>query len=385
MNSAVAGQDRRLRHIDALRAIAALLVLWRHVGDVFIHADPTGMSGGHGLQTLAESIDVGRIGVILFFLISGFVIPFSIHPERPDALGGFLIKRFFRIFPAYWLSIPLGALTGYWIWGATFTARDFAINLTLLQDLVGARAAEGLYWTLLVEWTFYVLCAVLLLTRSLGNMRRVCALTIGLAAIYVLSSLLRWMDMPLINLKVSLACWYLSLMLCGTLYRTCIVEHGTRDAKWLRAGVLGLFAGYLVILPAAGWWAIGFANNAWISCAIGMLLFILGTSFVRVSTRLTDWLGRISYSIYLFHPVVFMTMWWWLLRQPLDSAWRTQHLGVYLVANALLTIGMAAIVYRFVEEPGIRLGRQVAERWSRRRQPERLPGMPAHAEVGSAE
>jgi len=384
MNSTATGADRRLRHIDALRAFAALLVLWRHVGDVFVLADPSGVSGGGWLHTLAESIDVGRIGVILFFLISGFVIPFSIHPERPDALGGFLIKRFFRIFPAYWLSIPLGALTGYWIWGAPFTARDFAINLTLLQDLVGARAAEGLYWTLLAEWTFYALCVALLLTRSLGNMRRVCSLAIGLASIYVLSSLLRWADMPLINLRVSLACWYLSLMLCGTLYRTCIVENGARDVPWLRAGVLALFAGYLVVLPAAGWWAVGFSKNAWISCAIGMLLFVLGTSVVRVSTKLTDWLGRISYSIYLFHPVVFMAIWWWLLRQPADSAWRTQHLGVYLLANALLTMGLAAIVYRFVEAPGIRLGRNIAERWSRRHRPARAKRLPAHVEAETA-
>ncbi|GAA0704071.1 acyltransferase [Dokdonella soli] len=367
MNSILVGEDRRLRHIDALRAIAALLVLWRHVADIYVHADPSGMAGGRWLRAIADSVDVGRIGVIVFFLISGFVIPFSMHAGRPAAVGSFVIKRFFRIYPAYWLSIPLGALTGFWIWGNEFSARDFAINLTLLQNVLGARPAEGLYWTLLAEWTFYALCVVLLLTNSLANMRRVCALAIGLGLAHALAEVTRSLGMPLLDAKVSLACFYLSIMLCGTLYRTCVVDGAARRAPWLRASVYALFAGYLAILPAAGLLMTGAERDAWIPCALGMAVFIGGTSWLRVSTRLTDWLGRISYSIYLFHPVVFMALWWWLLQQPATSWWRTQHLGVYLFVNAALTIVVAACVYRFVEKPSIACGHRIASRWAQYR------------------
>lgn len=358
---------RRLRHIDALRALAALLVLWRHVADFFVQADPSGNAGGHWMQVVADKADVGHIGVIVFFLISGYVIPFSIHPGRPAAVGSFLIKRFFRIFPAYWLSIPLGALTGFWIWKQPFTVQDFLINLTLLQSLVGARAAEGLYWTLLAEWTFYALCVALLLSGSLANMRRVCALSITLLSVYLLQLAANRMGMPVANAGVGIACFYLSIMLCGTLYRTCVVEEGGDDAPLFRAGVYALFAAHLLVLPATGWWLVGFGSSPWISSGAGFAVFIVGTRWLRVSTRLTDWLGQISYSIYLFHPVVFMALWWLLTRQPVGSWWRTQHLGVYLLINAVLTIAMAALVYRFVEKPGIRLGHHGAQRWVRRR------------------
>lgn len=367
MAATIPAEDRRLRHIDALRALAALLVVWRHVADVFVQADPSGVAGGRWLQVAADNLDVGHIGVIVFFLISGYVIPFSIHADRPAAVGSFLIKRFFRIFPAYWLSIPLGALTGFWIWGQTFSAIDFTINLTLLQTLSGTRAAEGLYWTLLVEWVFYALCVVLLLSGSLGNMRRVCALAVLflLAYMVALASSTFGIHIPLLSLRLGVAWFYLSIMLCGTLYRTCIIEGAGMRSGWLRFGVYGLFGTYLVLLPAAGLWRAGFGHSPWISCAVGMMLFIIGTRWVRVSTSLSDWLGRISYSIYLFHPVVFMAMWWWLLRQPPGSWWRMQHLGVYLLANVGLTIVLAAFVYRFVEKPGIALGHRCAANWAR--------------------
>jgi peptidoglycan/LPS O-acetylase OafA/YrhL len=366
MAAMIPAEDRRLRHIDALRALAALLVLWRHVADVFAQADPTGASGGGWLRSLADNLEVGQIGVIVFFLISGYVIPFSMHAGRPAAVGSFLIKRAFRIFPAYWLSIPFGALTGFWIWGQTFTARDFAINLTLLQNVLGARPAEGLYWTLLAEWTFYALCVVLLLSGSLGNARRICALAAALALVHLLTAFTHWQGAPLLDVKLGIACLYLSVMLCGTLYRTCIVDGGARTSRGLRVNVYALFGGYLVILPVVGFLANGFAHNAWIACAIGMSIFVIGTQWLRVATRLTDWLGQISYSIYLFHPIVFMTLWWWLLRQPVGSWWRTQHLGVYLLVNGILTIALAAVVYRFIEKPGIRLGHRCAEIWTRR-------------------
>lgn len=365
---APSADGRRLRHIDALRAIAALLVLWRHVADFFVQADPSGNAGGRWLQVLAEKADVGHIGVVVFFLISGYVIPFSIRADQPAAVGSFLIKRFFRIFPAYWLSIPFGALTGFWIWKQPFTAQDFAINLTLLQSVVGARPAEGLYWTLLAEWAFYALCVGLLLSGSLANMRRVCVLALGFLSVYVLQLATKSMGLSLAGANMGIACFYLSIMLCGTLYRRCLVETGSCDSPRLRLGVRALFAAHLVALPMAGWWVAGFGHSAWISSGVGFAVFIVGTRWLRMATRLTDWLGQISYSIYLFHPVVFMALWWWLLRQPTTSWWRTQHLGIYLLVNAGLTIAIAAFVYRFVEKPGIRLGHRCAEIWTRHTQ-----------------
>jgi peptidoglycan/LPS O-acetylase OafA/YrhL len=356
---------QRLRHIDALRGIAALLVLWMHVAERYVTLGGGHAIGGRWLFESAQAVDVGRIGVVAFFLISGFVIPYSIRPDRPAAIGTFLVKRLFRIYPAYWLSVPLGALTTYWIWGRPFGAVDFALNLTLLQDLFGARPAEGLYWTLLVELVFYGLCVGLLLARSLDRPRRLCVLAIVLGFVHSLAMLMRWLDAPVLDSSLAFWCLNLSFMLCGALYRGCVVEGAARHDRVLRLGMYGLLAYYLIVFPVATASAIGLERNAAISYALGLLLFIGGVSGVRVATRLGDFLGRISYSLYLFHPVVFQALLWWLLRQPEGAWWRSQHLGAYLLVNAVLTIALAALIHRWIEAPGIRLGQQCAARWAR--------------------
>jgi peptidoglycan/LPS O-acetylase OafA/YrhL len=365
--SAALPRERRLRHIDALRAIAALLVLWLHVAETFVVLDPSGRSGGRWLYDIVRSIDVGRVGVVTFFLISGFVVPFSLRSDRSAPVAEFVIKRFFRIYPAYWLSVPLGVLSGFWLWGRAFGGRDFLLNLTLLQDLFGAQSAEGLYWTLLVELVFYALCIVLFLARSLDSMRRVCMLAIALGVVFSLAMLMQWQGRPLMSTPAAFWPLNLSIMFCGTLYRRCVVEGGAAQDPLLRAGVAGLFAFYLMVFPFCAVLVAGFERNAAIAYALGVLLFVVGVSVVRIATRLTDWLGRISYSIYLFHPVVFMSLLWWLQRLPATSPWRNLHLGIYLLVNALLTAALATLVYRFVEKPGIELGRRCAARWSRRR------------------
>jgi peptidoglycan/LPS O-acetylase OafA/YrhL len=81
LSTDAAPTHERLRHIDALRGIAALLVLWRHVADAFVDIGPN--VGGRWIAQWADMVDVGRIGVVAFFLISGYVIPFSIDPTGP--------------------------------------------------------------------------------------------------------------------------------------------------------------------------------------------------------------------------------------------------------------------------------------------------------------
>ena len=90
----------RFAALDALRGIAALLVVWQHTSEYFIN-QPGMPPDGSGMLELFKAIDPGRIGVICFFLISGFIIPSSLRSNGNAPLTEFSIKRFFRLYPAY--------------------------------------------------------------------------------------------------------------------------------------------------------------------------------------------------------------------------------------------------------------------------------------------
>ena len=337
-------------------------MLWLHVVNGYHALSPATAAQGRWLDELFASIDIGRIGVVVFFLISGFVVPFSIHADSAAPVRGFAIRRFFRIFPAYWLSVPLAAFAFFWIQGSPFSARELLVNLTLLQDVVGVRPAEGVYWTLLVELVFYALCIALLLGRSLFSPRRLAIIAASLALLHVVAMFMYWLGKPVAS--VSLAFWplNLSLMFCGALYRLQATAARDRITSTILPA-LAVF--YVLALPLGAALAVHKVPTYTIAYALGFVVFVAGTRFVRIETQLTDWLGRISYSVYLLHPVVAELIYVGLLRQPVESIWRTQHLAVYLAVVTLLTLGVAALAYRFVEAPAIRLGHRLASRRDR--------------------
>jgi peptidoglycan/LPS O-acetylase OafA/YrhL len=352
----------RLRYIDALRGIAALLVLWLHVANSFRAVSPQTASHVRWLNDFITEIDIGRVGVVVFFLISGFVIPFSIRPGNGAPVGSFVIRRVFRIYPAYWLSVPLAAWVFFWYVGAPFSSGELLANLTLLQSLFGVRHAEGVYWTLVVELAFYALCIALLLTRSLYSARRIALLAAALAIMHVFAAFMLWLKHPVVDVAASFWPLNLSVMLWGALYRL----DATSTDRFASAMLRLLAAFYVLVLPIGAALATHAPQAYAISYALAVVVFVLGTRVVRIETRLTDWLGRISYSIYLFHPIVFQPIYLWLMQQPGDSPWRTQHLAVYLVANLVLTLIAASLVFRFVERPAIRLGHRLATRYEQR-------------------
>jgi peptidoglycan/LPS O-acetylase OafA/YrhL len=348
----------RFGYIDTLRGLAALLVVWLHASHSFYNLSPATASRSYWLHDFIVSIDIGRIGVVVFFLISGFVIPFSIKPTSSAPIGSFAIRRLFRIFPAYWLSVPLAAFVFYWALGQPFGSRDLLVNLTLLQSFFGVRDAEGVYWTLPVELVFYGLCITLLLLRSLHAPRRIALLCAALMAVHAFGAATFWLGRPALTLEHSFWALNLATMLWGTLYRFQPSNDFIATLIFRGLGIT-IVAAMPLATTIVGKWPPIYT----VSYALGFIVFIIGVRFIRIESHITDWLGRISYSIYLFHPIIYQPMVTWLRELPATSAWRTQHLATYLAATILLTLAVATLIFRFVEEPMIRLGHRLATRY----------------------
>ncbi|GAA4072465.1 acyltransferase family protein [Streptomyces sp. NPDC059095] len=156
----VAAPVSRLRALDGLRLVAALMVALYHYGgrsgDI---SRGWGASPKKLFPSAHEWFSYGCLGVQIFFVISGFVICMS-GWGRP--LRSFFASRVSRLYPAYWaaLIIITAVFALPWVVYKTVTPSEFVVNLTMLQMPVGVPRVLGVCWTLWAELRFYALFAV---------------------------------------------------------------------------------------------------------------------------------------------------------------------------------------------------------------------------------
>ncbi|MEU3978816.1 acyltransferase [Streptomyces sp. NPDC026672] len=175
----------RLRALDGLRLLAALMVAFYHYGG---RGGPVGDAWGTSPQqqfpTLHTAFSYGCLGVQIFFVISGFVICMS-GWGRP--LRSFFASRVSRLMPAYWVAVVL--VTAVFALPAvayrTVSPSDALVNLTLLQEPLGIDRVLGVDWTLWAEIRFYALFALLVVLPGASRRRVIlfCACWIMAAAI----------------------------------------------------------------------------------------------------------------------------------------------------------------------------------------------------------
>ncbi|PAU45758.1 acyltransferase family protein, partial [Streptomyces albireticuli] len=154
------GSGGRLRALDGLRLIAALMVALYHYGGRGGEIGQAwGASPRREFPTLSGAFAYGCLGVEIFFVISGFVICMS-GWGRP--LRSFFASRVARLYPAYWAAIALVTLAFAlpWVTYRTVSFSDTLVNLTMLQQPVGAQRVLGVCWTLWAELRFYALFAL---------------------------------------------------------------------------------------------------------------------------------------------------------------------------------------------------------------------------------
>lgn len=347
--------EDRSSHVDSLRAVAALLVVWIHSSELFAP-----FAGGSVLHDIALRYDFGRIGVVAFFGVSGLLIPTSLRADRDRPGRAFLIRRVFRLFPAFWLSVPLGVLAIWTLFGRQIGAGEIALNLTMIPDLLHARPVMGLYWTLKYELGFYVLCLALfeagvLHRRYAAALATTLFLALYLAGFAALVVLHRQKpgDLGVIALNFG-------ILFLGALWRRHLDGRLDRLERLALGGALALV---FVVTPAACAYAIfgHGSDNAFfvrfpVSYAAGVALFVAMTSFAKVRWRPLAWVGLVSYSLYLLHPVVLYAMTYVIQSRGQGAG---LPVGVQMAAGAALSILLAAVAFYLVEKPAIDLGHRL--------------------------
>jgi peptidoglycan/LPS O-acetylase OafA/YrhL len=350
----------RYANIDALRGFAATLVIVRHASDSMCTV-PAAVHTGAMLCNVSQAIDLGRVGVVAFFAISGFVIYPTLRGALWDGTQKFLIRRFFRIYPAYWLSLIVGYLILWMAMGRSLTPAQLCANASMLSSLFGAPYVLGQYWTLEVELVFYVLIVGMFVLGVIRSPTVLAGVVIACIALQT-AMVMRWVftgvdpQWGVIGLNVATMFW-------GALFRQ---WHDTRRG-W---GSTGVETPRLAVLLSIATLAIAVPlavilirhrhpesmPSLW-GHALGMCCFAMTVLFVRGVPKVLAWLGAISYSLYLLHPVVMHVI-WRMAMQP-DSAVPRLGIAPLVVTTIACSVVVAAVSYYGVERPAIATGRRL--------------------------
>ncbi len=321
--------------LDPMRGIAALaVVLFHYSGSIL----PT------LLPNPAKPVfSFGYLGVQVFFVISGFVIPYALQRSGYtwQDLGRFMARRFVRIAPPayvaalfmiayYYLSI---LINGHPVEGNEIPAlglRSVLANLTFTVPYLHTNWFNFVYWTLTTEFEFYLMIALLfplIADRSPGW-----------RVAMVLSALVLF---PFFKGPIFLH--YSTYFLLGMLvflWR----ETGT-DRRLL----VSMFV--LASIQVA-------AHRGYLELGASVLAVAVIMAAPKARSRATDWLGKVSYTLYIIHaPVGYFAE--AVLKRLIGEDLGTWGKLVMLLVYTGIALLLAEPFYRLVERPFLTLSKRI--------------------------
>ena len=343
----------RLRELDGLRGLAALGVVLSHLTTTFDETHP-------GRPAPAFRFAEGGYGVQLFFLISGFVILMTARRARRPS--DFVIARLSRLYPVYWIALSLTTLLLLLFAAPSAAPRlgVFLANLTMVQRWLLVENIDPVYWTLAVEMQFYALILLLLVaTRARLNTRLLLGVALTWIVLSVVVAMIASPHSQGIAANAVATPWKILLNLTlaeyGPLFMAGCLAYLARlgEGRW---GWSGVAAASAVIVAAL----LHSPKAALIVAGISaVFLLVVARPRTRILLwRPIQWLGLVSYSLYVFHtvPTALVT----------DSL--IPHIGRNAaMAGALLTAFVTAgVLHRLGEVQGTRLLRTLLIKAQRR-------------------
>ncbi|MFF4050400.1 acyltransferase family protein [Streptomyces chartreusis] len=388
----------RLGWLDALRGIAALVVVFDHSSYAFM---------AEFRRELMPEFNTSRYGIMVFFLVSGYIIPASL--ERRGSVRKFWMGRLFRIYPL-WAAVVAALLVADQLGVAR--ARDFGgqsavsvavAHVTLLQELLGTPNLLLVLWTLSYEMAFYLLVVALFTVRLHHRSAEVSVILAVLAAVSVVTGV----TLPSsalsgavgTGLLIALAASGMVVAICcasakSAALRVCggvvggvlalvLVPFNGGVPMWEGLVILAvMFLGTVVYRAERGeitWWFAACAAMLVVACAVGsaslygdsdnftqrgwIVAFVLavvtfGAGLALRHRRIPGWLvglGTISYSVYLVHPVLLA------VSDGTIGRWERDN-PVLEVAFYAVLLPVCVLTYRCIEAPGQAWGRKLIGR-----------------------
>lgn len=313
----------RYHEIDVFRGIAILSVLFFHY--------TTRYNQIYGYDKMLFAFPYGYLGVYFFYIISGYVIYMSVI--NIHTWFDFILNRFARLYPTYWVSIVLTffMVSLFSLPGRQTSFRDALINFSMLQDWIGVKHVDGVYWTLSRFVSFYFIIFIIHILNLKQRIVGVCLFWLFLIFIS------KFLQLKGINIPGKISLLFLlkegCFFIIGIMFYM-IKQNGNKFLYNLviASCLIGIF----------------FINGKLFFMAALMftLVFIL---FVKeyltfINNRLLIWLGGISYSLYLIHQNIGYII---------INFLKLLHINYFLIVliPTIISLVIASIITHYIERP----------------------------------
>lgn len=324
---------KQVNIIDSLRSFAALSVCLYH-----FMCTTTGLIFQESVNAFFTE---GQNGVLIFFVISGFIIPWSMYQKnyRLSSLFKFLAKRLIRLEPPYLLSILL-------ILGVVFIKSKFHIGIESTDPISAKRIdlhfgylinffpdykwLNNVYWTLAIEFQYYLIMSLMFLLFIHKKLSiRIIAYLLCFAGAYFIP------DSTLSHYPA-----YAPLFLYGI----CIFQYKVKiinAVECFTVIALCFIYNYTII------------NVSFACYGLVTALIILFCSEYKIPVL--NWLGKMSYSIYLIHPVIGAAVINFLCRYAVTNFQKI----LIVMAGLAVTFVSSYVMYILIENPFKKLSSKI--------------------------
>lgn len=361
-------QDNRIAFLDYLRVISVFSVLIGHrywnvlsgaINDPSVHSSLRVFLN----EVVAPLASGGGFGVVIFFLISGFIIAEVLSRETTTE---FLIRRFFRIYPLYIFAVAV-EITVSNAWGAV-SIHQLLIKAFLIGDFFNTwYALNGVEWTLRIEVLFYLFAGILRLLPPRGGFdNKKYILTILFLAVLLLNLTAPFPD----DLFIGYTSIYAPFTLLGVGF-------------WLfhkkTVSILSFFS-FTIFVLLNYFWMISVYQSFWINQHFAVLAVFVFTIFYSMRkilprSKFIYEVAQLTYPIYLFHNFLIAyieeNVAGWNLPdiEPITRL-MAENLGWVLILpkiqfiSFVIFIAFCMFTQKFIEEKAIRLGRVLSKKFS---------------------
>jgi exopolysaccharide production protein ExoZ len=346
----------RYRNIQGLRAIAALMVVSAHI--------PMPTQSAKQFFSL-----VGGLGVDIFFVISGFIIYHAMRRSlasmdivgRGWAAYAFAMKRFIRIYPLYWIVFGTSSLIMAWAPPTEAPRESLFQLLVLIDNLPNYRVSVA--WTLTFEVYFYAVTALSLLLfarRAMAGMAIWFAIVGGAVLLGLWFPWGRPLDFVFAPILLDFLLGIAVAMLVDQGFRRFHVALLAFPLIWMSIGAPLLMPSTFA-LNVARWGRLAAISRAFaihvVCWGMPAAILIYGILVLEIHQRwimprVLQYLGNASFSIYLWHVVVFNAAAAVFMRLGWVGVVSSTGLTTLMVAIGL---GFSLLSYHFLEKPSLRI------------------------------